>query len=85
MALTGQMEVDMLDAGFGEVSDHASARLLRLRDVQHRVGLGRSTIYRWMEEAKFPRPHPIGDHSVRWLESDIDAWIVSKTSLGNTK
>ena len=71
----------MLDAGLNEASDHPSARLLRLRDVQHRVGLGRSTIYRWMDKGKFPRPHPISNHSIRWLESDIDKWIASKISL----
>ncbi|WP_422346039.1 helix-turn-helix transcriptional regulator [Parasphingorhabdus sp.] len=74
----------MLDADMGEVSDHASARLLRLSEVQHRVGLGRSTIYRWMEDGKFPRPHSIGGYSVRWLESDIDGWIASKTLLDAT-
>ena len=25
-------------------------RLIRLPEVQHRVGLGRSTIYRWMDD-----------------------------------
>ena len=28
-------------------------RLIRLKEVQHRVGLGRSTIYRWMSEGNF--------------------------------
>lgn len=78
MALTGQMEFEMLDAGLNEMSDQPGARLLRLREVQHRVGLGRSTIYRWMDEGKFPRPYSIGDYAVRWLESEIEQWIESK-------
>lgn len=72
----------MLDSGLSEGSDRSTARLLRLKDVLHRVGLGRSTIYRWMDEGKFPKPHSIGDYAVRWLESDVDAWIASKTSHG---
>ncbi len=68
----------MLDASLNVDSNQNPARLLRLRDVQDRVGLGRSTIYRWMDEGNFPRPHPIGNHTIRWLESDIDAWILAK-------
>lgn len=50
-------------------------RLLRLPEVQHRVGLGRSTIYRWMNEGKFPKPVQLGGHSVAWLQDEIDNWI----------
>ena len=50
-------------------------RLIRLKEVQNRVGLGRSTIYRWMDEGKFPRPHSLGGYAVAWLEADIDSWI----------
>ncbi|WP_422342707.1 helix-turn-helix transcriptional regulator [Parasphingorhabdus sp.] len=63
-----------------EVSGFSGARFLRLRDVQHRVGLGRSTIYRWMDQGKFPKSHSIGGYAARWLESDIDQWIASQTS-----
>ncbi len=68
----------MLDAALDAGSNQNPARLLRLRDVQDRVGLGRSTIYRWMDEGKFPRPHPISSHTIRWLGSDIDDWILAK-------
>ena len=46
----------------GEAIDHAATeprrapRLIRLPEVKHRVGLGRSMIYRWMAEGKFPKP-----------------------------
>ena len=53
-------------------------RLIRLKEVQNRVGLGRSTIYRWMDEGKFPKPYSLGGHAVAWLESDIDLWIATK-------
>ena len=80
MVLFAQMVAGMPQSESQEVSDLPAARFLRLRDVQHRVGLGRSTIYRWMGEGKFPRPHALGDYCVRWLESDIDEWIASMTS-----
>ena len=73
----------MLDAAIDVGSIQNPARLLRLRDVQERVGLGRSTIYRWMDDGTFPRPHSIGSYCVRWLESDIDEWIIYKTTSRN--
>jgi prophage regulatory protein len=53
-------------------------RLIRLPEVQHRVGLGRSTIYRWMAEGKFPRPVQLGGYSVAWAESEIDGWVADR-------
>ena len=53
-------------------------RLLRLKEVKMRVGLGRSTIYRWISEGNFPKPVRLGCRSVGWLESAIDTWIVSR-------
>ena len=56
-------------------------RLIRLPEVQHRVGLGRSTIYRWMAEDKFPKPVQLGAYSVAWVESDVDLWIEDQKRL----
>lgn len=51
------------------------ARLLRRPEVEKRVGLSTSAIYRRMAEDRFPRPVRLGSHAVAWRESDIDAWI----------
>ena len=59
----------------GATESRRVTRLIRLPEVQHRVGLGRSTIYRWMSEGKFPKPMPLGSHSVAWAEEDINDWI----------
>ncbi|MEE4538094.1 MAG: AlpA family transcriptional regulator [Erythrobacter sp.] len=53
-------------------------RLIRLPEVQHRVGLGRSTIYRWMSEGKFPRPVQLGGYAVAWSEEEIETWIAKR-------
>lgn len=60
------------------IEDRRVTRLIRLKEVQHRVGLGRSTIYRWMAEGKFPKPVHLGGCSVAWAESEIEEWIVGK-------
>ena len=55
-------------------------RILRLKEVKMRVGLGRSTIYRWTSEGRFPKPVRLGGNSVGWIESTIDTWIKSRTN-----
>ncbi len=55
-------------------------RLIRLKEVQNRVGLGRSTIYRWMAEGSFPKPVRLGGHAVAWVLEDIDQWISQRVT-----
>ncbi|RIV87994.1 helix-turn-helix transcriptional regulator [Aurantiacibacter zhengii] len=55
-------------------------RLIRIREVQHRVGLGRSTIYRWMAEGKFPKPVRLGSYAVAWNDADIENWVKELTA-----
>ena len=55
-------------------------RLLRLRDVKQKTGLGTSTIYRRIADGTFPAPRSLGPNTVRWLQSEIDAWIKSLPS-----
>jgi excisionase family DNA binding protein len=40
----------------------------------HSVGLGRSTIYRWIDDGRFPGPIEIGPGCVRWREDEVEAW-----------
>ena len=46
-------------------------RILRRPAVQVRSGLSCSTIYDQMRAGKFPRPVPLGEKAVGWLESEI--------------
>jgi len=62
----------------GDYGGGTKARLIRLREVRMRVGLGASTVYRYLAAGKFPRPVEIGGGRVAWLESEIDAWIASR-------
>ncbi|MEM7665060.1 MAG: AlpA family transcriptional regulator [Pseudomonadota bacterium] len=50
-------------------------RFIRLREVLHRTGLGRSTVYRWMDEGRFPKSVRLGGRSVAWIEHEIDEWL----------
>ena len=62
----------------GATESRRVTRLIRLPEGQHRVGLGRSTIYRWMAEGKFPKPVQLGGYSVAWAEDEVEAWITTR-------
>ena len=53
-------------------------RLLRRREVEAITGMGRSSIYRFMQAGAFPRPVRVGPAAVRWRASDITGWLESR-------
>lgn len=63
-----------------DTEDRRVTRLIRLKEVQHRVGLGRSTIYRWMAEGRFPKPVQLGGSTVAWAEGEVDRWIADRVN-----
>jgi prophage regulatory protein len=56
-------------------------RILRLKQLTKRIGLGRSTIYDRMDvqspryDATFPKPIKLGTAAIGWIDSEITAWI----------
>ena len=50
-------------------------RILRMRTVLERTGLGRSTLYRKMRDGTFPNQVRISEHCCGWRESAINRWI----------
>ena len=53
-------------------------RLLTRGEVERRVGLRRSSLYREMREGRFPLPVRVGPRAVRWPSAEIEAWIASR-------
>jgi prophage regulatory protein len=50
-------------------------RFLKLQEVKSMVGLGQTSIYRMMNEDRFPAARRVGDKAVRWLASEVEAWM----------
>lgn len=48
---------------------------LRLPQVLTRVPVGRSTLWLWVREGRFPKPIKLGPMTTAWKSSDVDAWI----------
>lgn len=52
--------------------------LLRRRQVQERVNLSRSEIYRLMALGRFPRSVPLGQRVRAWDADEIEAWVLER-------
>lgn len=50
-------------------------RMLRIKAVLERTGLSRSTLYRKVEEGRFPRQVQLTTRCVAWRESAVTAWL----------
>ncbi|TNE60266.1 MAG: AlpA family phage regulatory protein [Alphaproteobacteria bacterium] len=51
---------------------------LRPRHVVEELGIAESTLYRWLDEGKFPRPQKLNGTLSIWTRETIDEWIASQ-------
>jgi len=59
-------------------SNNLPNNLLRRKQVENQIGLGRSAIYKLMSKGMFPKPIKLTNKAVAWQQSQIDAWIYSR-------
>lgn len=60
-------------------SQHQSQpRLIRRREVERLTGLCRSAIYLHIARGVFPKPVPIANRAVAWVEAEVTAWVRSR-------
>lgn len=57
-------------------------KFLRTDQVEDRVGLSRTTIWRLERRGRFPARRRLGPNSVAWIEDEVDAWIESRPMVG---
>ena len=57
-----------------------SQRVIRRPVVEHLTGLSRSSIYAMIANNEFPAQIKIGIRAVGWRQSEIEAWIESRSS-----
>jgi prophage regulatory protein len=59
-----------------ESAGQDSARILRLKQVAAIVGLGKSSIYRKVQEGTFPAPIKLGSaRASGWISTEVFDWI----------
>jgi prophage regulatory protein len=57
--------------------DSTPDRILRIRTVLDRTGLSRSTLYRKIQEGRFPKQISISTRCAGWRESAVNEWLKS--------
>ncbi len=57
---------------------HQSRRFLRLPEVKHQVGYGRTAIYEKIKSGEFPAPVSLGARAVAWTSDSIENWIEAR-------
>ena len=55
----------------------ARDRLMTRVEVERRIGLKTSKLYKMIRADEFPCPLKISPRAVRWHESEVEAWIAS--------
>ena len=55
-------------------------RFLRIGDLQDKVGLSRSQIYKLIADGDFPKQDKLGERISVWQESKVEEWMVSKVT-----
>lgn len=53
-------------------------KILRLPEVENKIGRKRSSIYADIGAGTFPAPINLGARAVGWLESEVNQWIETK-------
>lgn len=54
-------------------------KFLRIKDVQELTSLGRSTIWLWVKENKFPKPIKVSPKITVWEEEKVLKWMTDKS------
>lgn len=58
----------------------AGRRFLRMRDVEDRVGLRKSQIYKLIAAGEFPAGIKLTERAMGWLESEVDAFMRARVA-----
>ena len=63
---------------------HNSKRVLRIKELCNLIGLGRSTVYDYLNpesaryDPSFPQRIKLGVSAVGWFEGDVYKWLESR-------
>jgi prophage regulatory protein len=54
------------------------SRVIRFPELCKKIGVSRSTIFRWERDKKFPSRFKLGENSIAWLLSDVENWLAMR-------
>lgn len=59
------------------------SKIFRLKELENRIGVKRSSIYKMMDEGLFPKPVRLGRRAVGWREEDIEHWLMQMQEISD--
>ena len=72
-----------------ESSNPRRISILRMKDLQKRIGLSRAAIYYFLyksgsrHDPNFPRPVKLSSHAIGFYDFEVDAWLASRPRASN--
>ena len=52
-------------------------RIIRANELSERLGISRTSLWRWERQGRIPKKRDIGPNVSGWLESEIEEWFAS--------
>jgi len=65
------------------IGGNSKMRFIKLKEVMDCTGLGRSTIYKYIENDQFPKQISLGDRAVTWVEREVHDWMMDSLKRVN--
>lgn len=59
-------------------------KFIRLREVQEKTGLSRSTIYKFISENRFPKQIKLGQKASAWILEEVESWMENRIERSRT-
>ena len=56
-------------------------KIIRYSELAKELGVSKSTIWRWRNSGRFPRPLNLGPRIVGWRTSDIQDWLNNENQM----
>lgn len=58
-------------------------RVLKLKEVMEKTGLGRTKVYELQAEGRFPKSISLDGRAVGWLENEVEDWLQERVDVRN--
>ncbi|MGL5289311.1 MAG: helix-turn-helix transcriptional regulator [Aeromonas sp.] len=60
-------------------------RFIRMKEVCAKVGLAKSTLWELVARGQFPQKVYLGERTIAFIESEVDAWMAERIAARRAK
>jgi len=59
------------------ITNYSQTGFLRLPQILELIPIGKSTLWLWVKQGKFPKPFKLGQRTTAWRVEDVNLFISS--------